>query len=127
MQTNTSTFRNTFDSTDSSAAQFHDGVAAVARSKDDLVKDFQNLITEGEALLKSTTSLSGEALAQARERFRDKLNEAKTQAEALSDAAKEGGRRAMVATEDYVRANPWPAVGMAAGLGFLVAALSIRR
>jgi ElaB/YqjD/DUF883 family membrane-anchored ribosome-binding protein len=26
-----------------------------------------------------------------------------------------------------VRANPWPAVGMAAGLGFVIGALTLRR
>ena len=125
MQMNAST--STFDKLDAAADSFRDGTAALARSKDDLLKDFQSLISEGESLLKSTTSLSGEALAQARNKFRDKLNDAKTQVATLSDAAQQKGRQAVGATEDYVRANPWPAVGMAVGVGFLVGALSTRR
>ena len=118
---------NSYPDLDSAAESFRNGTAALARSKDDLLKDFQTLISEGEALMKSTTTLSGEALAQARDKFRDKLNDAKAQAAALTDAAQQKGRQAVVVTEDYVRANPWPAVGMAAGLGFVVVALSIRR
>jgi ElaB/YqjD/DUF883 family membrane-anchored ribosome-binding protein len=123
MQSDTSPYNNL----DAAADSFRNGSAALARSKDDLLKDFQSLINEGESLLKSTTSLSGEALAQARDKFRDKLNDAKTQVAALSDAAQQKGRQVVGATESYVRANPWPAVGMAVGLGILVGALSTRR
>ena len=124
---NTSPLDKTYDSAGLAGTPFRDGSQALARSKDDLVNEFQKLISEGEALLKSTTSLSGEALAQAREKFRDTLKDAKTQVDALSEAARAGGRRAVGATEEYVRENPWPAIGMAAGVGFLIGALSFRR
>jgi ElaB/YqjD/DUF883 family membrane-anchored ribosome-binding protein len=106
---------------------FREGGDALLRSKDELMLEFQKLIGEGEALLKSTTSLSGEALARARESFRLQLADAKARAGELSDAARERGRLAAVAADDYVHANPWPALGIAAGVGFLLGAFFTRR
>lgn len=127
MRTKTHHAENALDAAASAVAHFEEGSAALGRSRDELMQEFRNLIGEGEALLKSTASLSGEALAHAREQFRGKLAEAKSRIDALSTAAQEGGRRAVVAADDYVRANPWPAVGMAAGLGFVIGALALRR
>ena len=118
---------NALDAAASAFTHFEEGGAALGRSKAELVQEFRNLIGEGEALLKSTASLSGEALKQAREHYRGKLADAKIRVEALSASAQERGRRAAAATEDYVRANPWPAVGIAAGLGFVIGVLSSRR
>ena len=100
---------------------------ALARSKDELMNDFRKLIGEGEALLRSTASLSGEALAQAREQFRGRLVDAKARVGEASHVAIDTGRKAAAATDDYVRANPWPAIGIAAGLGFVIGALLVRR
>ncbi len=100
---------------------------ALAQSKDELMNDFRNLISEGEALLRSTAALSGEALAQAREQFRGSLVDAKARVGEASRVAMDRGRQAAAATEDYVRANPWPAIGIAVGLGFVIGALLVRR
>jgi ElaB/YqjD/DUF883 family membrane-anchored ribosome-binding protein len=98
-----------------------------ARSKDELMNDFRNLISEGEALLRSTASLSGDAFAQAREQFRETLAQAKTRVSDTSRAAIDRGRRAASATDGYVRSNPWQAIGVAAALGFVIGALLVRR
>ena len=34
---------------------------------------------------------------------------------------------AVIATEEYVQANPWQSVGIAAGVGFLIGLLATRR
>lgn len=85
------------------------------------------MIGDGDALLKASASLSGESLVQAREQFRVRLAEAKTSVDTLSTAAQESGRRAVVAANDNLREDPWPAVGMAAGLGFVIGAMAVRR
>ncbi len=46
-------------------------------TRDNLMSEFRNLIAEGESLLRATSSLSGEALANAREKFRGQLATAK--------------------------------------------------
>ena len=81
------TYPNATDSsaiaTDGSVGGPVQGSAAAIRSKDELLKDFQILIGDGEALLRSTANLSGDALAQAREVFRGKLADAKIRAAAM--------------------------------------------
>ena len=104
-----------------------DANRALAKSKDELMKDFRNLIRDGEALLRSTSNLSGEAFAQAREQFRLQLANARTRVAAASRIAAEKSRQAAVVTDDYVHANPWPAIGVAAGVGFVLGALFARR
>ncbi len=103
------------------------GEGARVRSKDELMSDFRNLISEGEALLRSTASLSGDALAQAREQFRGTLAQAKIRVADTSRAAMDKGRQAAAATDGYVRSNPWQALGVAAALGFVIGALLTRR
>ena len=99
----------------------------IARSKEALMRDFRNLIRDGEALLRSTSNLSGDAFAEAREQFRVQLANARTRVSAASRVAAEKGRWAALVTDDYVRANPWPAVGVAAGAGFILGTLLARR
>lgn len=43
------------------------------------------------------------------------------------DSLRERGQAAITATEDYVQANPWQSVGIAAGVGFLIGLLATRR
>ena len=101
--------------------------AALARSKDELAAEFRNLVSAGESLLRATTNMSGDALAQAREQFRDKLAVAKRGLSDASRVAMDKGRDAASATDDYVRANPWPAVGVALVTGLLAGVLIARR
>ena len=96
------------------------GEGARVRSKDELMNDFRNLISEGEALLRSTASLSGDALAQAREQFRGTLAQAKIRVADTSRAAMDKGRQAAAATDGYVRSNPWQAVGIGMILGIAI-------
>lgn len=100
---------------------------ALERSREALVKDFRQLIDDGEALIKSTTNLSGEALAQALAEFRARLADARTRVDVASRAAGEKSRQAAVATDRYVHAKPWPVIGLAAGLGLATGFLVARR
>ncbi|HYR00765.1 MAG TPA: DUF883 family protein [Casimicrobiaceae bacterium] len=104
-----------------------DDAANLARSKDDLVNEFRNLVSAGDALLRSTTSVSGEALAQARDQFSAKLADAKGWLGDASQTALDRGRYAAGAADDYVRANPWPAIGIAVAAGVVAGALFARR
>jgi ElaB/YqjD/DUF883 family membrane-anchored ribosome-binding protein len=106
---------------------FQHGAHALARSKDELLKEVEALIRAGEALLKSTANLSGQALVEAREQLRAKLAEVQARSADLARAARVTGRKAAAATDGYVRANPWPVIGTAAGVAFVLGAYSARR
>jgi ElaB/YqjD/DUF883 family membrane-anchored ribosome-binding protein len=94
-------------------------------SRDKLVGDLKNLVADAEELLKATASQAGEKVAEARQKIEQSLIEGK---KALADAEKtlrQKSKEAADLADDYVRDNPWSAVGIAAGVG-LVLGLLIR-
>ena len=94
-------------------------------STDKLVGDLKNLVADAEELLKATASQAGEKVAEARRKIEQSLIEGK---KALADAEKtlrQKSKEAVDLADDYVRDNPWSAVGIAAGVG-LVLGLLIR-
>ncbi|MCX7170340.1 MAG: DUF883 family protein [Proteobacteria bacterium] len=96
-------------------------------SKDKLIADFKVVVADTEELLRSTAGQAGEKISELRAKAQDHLATAKIKladAEAaIVDKAKQAGRVA----DDYVHDNPWGAVGIAAGVGFLVGLLIGRR
>jgi len=94
-------------------------------SKDKLVGDLRNLVTDAEELLKATASQAGDKIGVARQKIEQSLIEGK---KALADAEKNLLKKSKECAEiadDYVRENPWSAVGIAASVG-LVFGLLIR-
>ena len=89
--------------------------------------DFRAMIADGEDLLKAATTVSGEGFAAARTKFEGKLRSAKA---ALADASQpvlDRTRESAAAADDYVRGNPWTAVGVAVAAGALIGFLAARR
>jgi ElaB/YqjD/DUF883 family membrane-anchored ribosome-binding protein len=96
------------------------------RSTEKLMGDLRTLISDAEELLKATTSQAGEKVAVARQRIEQSLLEGKN---ALAEAEKvviERSKEYADLADDYIRENPWSAVGIAAGVG-LILGLLIRR
>ncbi len=96
-----------------------------AVSKDKLVADLRNLVSDAEELLKATASQAGDKIGAARQKIEQSLIEGK---KALADAEKnlvDKSKEAAEIADDYVRDNPWSAVGIAAAAG-LVLGLLIR-
>lgn len=96
------------------------------RSTEKLMGDLRTLISDAEELLKATTSQAGEKVAMARQRIEQSLLEGK---KALAEAEKvviERSKEYADIADDYIRENPWNAVGIAAGVG-LILGLLIRR
>lgn len=94
-------------------------------SKDRLVGDLKTLVADAEELLKATASQAGEAIGVARQKIEQSLIEGK---KALADAEETLVKKSKECAEiadDYVRENPWSAVGIAGTIG-LVLGLLIR-
>ena len=96
-------------------------------SKEKLVQDFRTVVADAEELLKATASQAGEKVAVARERIQDSLHQAKVKLAEAEDVIVQRSKQAARATDDYVRENPWQAVGAAAGVGLLIGLLNGRR
>jgi ElaB/YqjD/DUF883 family membrane-anchored ribosome-binding protein len=102
-----------------------DAMDGEASSKEKLVSDLRNLVADAEELLKATASQAGDKIGVARQKIEQSLIEGK---KALADAEKtivEKSKEAAEIADDYVRENPWSAIGIAAALG-LVLGLLIR-
>jgi ElaB/YqjD/DUF883 family membrane-anchored ribosome-binding protein len=91
---------------------------AVTREK--LAADLRAVITDTEELLKATAGQAGEKINAARARAEETLRTAKARMGELGEAGVEKAKAAAKATDTYVHENPWQAVGVAAGVGFLI-------
>ena len=96
-------------------------------SKDKLMQDFRAVIADAEELLKATANQAGEKVAIAREHIQDSLHAAKVKLAEAEDIIVQRSRQAARATDDFVRENPWQAVGAAAGVGIVIGLLIGRR
>ena len=89
--------------------------------------DFQTLVSDAERLLEHTAGLAGEQADELRAQIHDSLSKARETLQLTEATLRERSKEAVVAAEDYVQANPWQSVGIAAGLGFIVGLLVTRR
>ena len=96
-------------------------------NKDKLVADLKVVVADAEELLRATASQAGEKVAVARERIQASLATAKVKLGEAERALLEKTKDAARATDDYVRENPWQAVGIAAVAGLVLGILISRR
>jgi ElaB/YqjD/DUF883 family membrane-anchored ribosome-binding protein len=93
----------------------------------DILDDLRAVVRDAESLLRATEGQVGERVAEVRSRIEEKLEGAREQLhEAGADKA-ERVKTAARSTDTYVRENPWTAVAIAAGVGFLIGAIGRRR
>ena len=96
-------------------------------SKEKLVADLKVVVADAEELLRATASQAGEKVAAARERIQASLAAAKVKLTEAERALLEKSKLAAKATDEYVRENPWQAVGVAALAGLVLGVLISRR
>ena len=96
-------------------------------TREKLVTDLRVVIADAEELLRATASMAGEKIAEIRVKAEENLRSAKSHLAVAEAAVLERTKAAARATDDYVRANPWRAVGIAAGAGLVIGLLVGRR
>lgn len=96
-------------------------------NSDRLFSDMKIVLTDAEDLLKQAASSSGEKAVELREKAMVSLRRAKDAMQDAQSAVVEKGKAAAKATDDYVHDNPWKAVGIAAGVGFVLGLLIGKR
>lgn len=94
---------------------------------DKLMEDLRLVVSDAEELLKATAGQAGEKVSNARARTEDSIRAAKARIADAGHEAVEHTREAAIAADDYVRENPWTAVGIAAGVGILIGVLINRK
>ncbi|MBI3545098.1 MAG: DUF883 domain-containing protein [Gammaproteobacteria bacterium] len=97
------------------------------RTKGKMVDDFKSIVNDADDLLQATAKVSGESFNAARAKFAERIKTAKAN---LADAEKvivEKAKQTATATDEYVKGNPWTAVGIAAGIGLVIGFLAAKR
>jgi ElaB/YqjD/DUF883 family membrane-anchored ribosome-binding protein len=74
-----------------------------------------------------TADQTGEKIANLRSRIKERLLDARIRLDAAEEVLIEKTRAAARATDNYVHENPWQAVGIGAGIGFLLGLVLGRR
>jgi ElaB/YqjD/DUF883 family membrane-anchored ribosome-binding protein len=101
--------------------------AQVDVNTEQLVADLKTVMEDAEALLKATSSLTGEKIQEVRARAEESLRQAKVRLSQVEEEAMRRAREVAGAADEYVRENPWQSVGIAAGIGLVVGMLFARR
>jgi ElaB/YqjD/DUF883 family membrane-anchored ribosome-binding protein len=88
-----------------------------------LMADLRIVIGDAEELLKATAGQAGAKVDEARARAQESLRAARERLEQAGAATSASMRE----IDAQVRANPWAAVGIAAGVGLVIGVLLARR
>src|SRR5918992_3832019 len=94
---------------------------------DQLLSDLKTVMSDAEALLRATSTQTGEKIQEVRARAEESLRQAKAPPRSIEEEALRRAREVADAADEYVRENPWQSVGIAAGVGLLVGLLLTRR
>jgi ElaB/YqjD/DUF883 family membrane-anchored ribosome-binding protein len=94
--------------------------------KQKIIEDIKVLLNDSEELVRLSASLPAEGVDALRTRLRDHVEAARNALEAAQSNAQERYRASLDGTVQYTRDNPWQALGIAAGIGFLAGILVSR-
>lgn len=99
----------------------------MVQHKDKIVSDLKSGVDDAEGFLRAAASSTGDKAVELRDKATAALKRASEQLSDLQATVVEKGRDAAMATDDYVHENPWQAIGIAAGIGFLFGLVLARR
>lgn len=85
-----------------------------------LIDEFNELLTDAEALLQATATQSGEKVVELRNKIGESIRVAKEGINELESVVLHQTKAAAKATDTYVHENPWQSVGVAMAVGFII-------
>ena len=92
-------------------------------AKDQLVQDMNAVMSDSEQLLRSAASDGSDKAKSLRSNLEKSLSTARSRLSDFQGAAKDQVMATATDVDDYVKGNPWQAIGIAAGVGVLVGAI----
>jgi ElaB/YqjD/DUF883 family membrane-anchored ribosome-binding protein len=99
---------------------------AIPVNKDKLMGDLRVVVSDAQELLRVTADHAGEEAAGVRQRLQSKLDQVKGDLNHLQNSALQRAKAASHATDEFVHAHPWSAMGLAAGIGLAMGVLAAR-
>lgn len=91
------------------------------------VQDMKAVASDAEALMHATAGDASDLAVKARTRAEESLRHARTRIIEMEQQMIERAKAAAHATNGYVHENPWPSIGVAAGVAFVAGLLVGRR
>jgi ElaB/YqjD/DUF883 family membrane-anchored ribosome-binding protein len=89
--------------------------------------EWRSLVADVEDLVKKVANVDDAEIAEIRGKVEDTLAKAKSAAGEGADALRARAGEASEATDEYVRENPWAAIGIAAAIGIVIGFVAGRR
>jgi ElaB/YqjD/DUF883 family membrane-anchored ribosome-binding protein len=127
MHNSTNTADSNANSQDGKRAAGPTAISAISAVPSAITRELHNFLADIEDLIKDTTSLTGEELAQARDKLNERVAKARAVVEAAGESITQRARHTAEATNDYVHQKPWMALGAGAALAFLAGVIVARR
>lgn len=94
---------------------------------DSVGRDVKNVVNEAQELLKTVQTEGASRIDEVKSKMAAQYEVARARLGDLQATVTDGAKVAVDETDAYVRANPWTAVGIAAGVGALIGFLLARR
>ena len=92
----------------------------VGTAKQQLLDDFAKVVADAEGLLRAVRDMPGEKAEAMRASVEARLGAAKERLRDLQNDTVEKATAAAKAADTYVHDNPWPLIGAAAAVGFVL-------
>ena len=92
-------------------------------AKDQLVQDMNAVISDSEQLLRAAAADGSDKVRGIRSNLEKSLDTARARLAEVQGRAVARAQDAAADVDDYVKGNPWQAIGIAAGVGALVGAM----
>ncbi|WP_339523902.1 DUF883 family protein [Pseudomonas sp. EA_35y_Pfl2_R111] len=89
--------------------------------------DFHTFLVDIEDLIKDMATLTGDDLAQARNKLSSRIEAAKVSAEAVGSGLSQRAKQTAETSNNYVHEKPWTVVGASAAIAFVLGLLTARR
>ena len=94
---------------------------------DALARDFENVVSDARDLLQTMGNEGDSKLKEARNKMAASLSTATERLRELQETITERAKETAKVTDEYVRENPWYAIGVAAAVGAVIALVVSRR
>ena len=88
-----------------------------------LGRDVQNVVSEAQDLLKTVKDEGASKIDEMKSKVATQYDAAREKFGEIQATVQEGAKQAMTTTDEYVRSNPWRAVGIAAAAGAVIGLL----
>jgi len=102
-------------------------MARVASRSNKLAGDLRAVLEDAEALLTATAGQVGDKVQRVRDRAQESVKAARRRLLEVEEELTERAKAAAKETDRYVHESPWQAVGIAAGVGFILGLMAGRR